>query len=47
MYTVVLEMEHGGRDVNSCLLTCVLYCMEAEFAQIITKIRLNIKDKNN
>ena len=26
----VLEREHGGRDVISCLLPCVLYCMEGD-----------------
>ena len=34
---------HGGRDVISCLLPCVLYCMEGRS----TKIRLSIKDNNN
>ena len=29
------------------ILPCVLYCMEGEFEQIITKIRLSIKYKNN
>ena len=43
----VLKKEQGGRDVISCLLPCVLYCMEGEFEQIITKIRLSIKDNKN
>ena len=42
----VLKKEQGGRDVISCLLSCVLYCMEGEFEQIITKIRLSIKGNN-
>ena len=41
---------YGGRNVISCLLTYVLYCVvciEGEFEPIIPKIRLSIKDKNN
>ena len=38
----VLEREHGDRDAISCLLPCVLYCMEGEFEQVITKTRLSI-----
>ena len=34
---------YGGRDVISCLLPCVLYCMEGRS----TKIRLSIKGNNN
>ena len=53
---IVQEREHSGRDVISFFLTCVrshgllhcvLNCMEGEFEQIITKIRLSIKDNNN
>ena len=43
----MLEREQGGRDFILCLLPCVLYCMEGEFEQIITKIRLSIKGNNN
>ena len=46
MERVELKREHGDRDAISCLLPCVLYCMEGEFEQVITKIRLNIKDNN-
>ena len=42
----LLKKEQGRRDVISCLLPCVLYCMEGEFEQIITKIRLSIKGNN-
>ena len=42
----MLKREQGGRDVMLCLLPCVLYCMGGEFEQIITKIRLSIKDNN-
>ena len=41
---------YGGRNVISCLLTYVLYCIvciEGEFEPIIPKNRLSIKDKNN
>ena len=31
----MLERQHGGYYVISCLLPCVLYCMEGEFGQII------------
>ena len=47
MEKVALERKHGGRDAISCLLLCVLYCMEGEFEEIITKIRLSVKDNNN
>ena len=49
MEKVVLEREHGGCDAILCLtyLNCVLYCMEGEFEQVITKIHLSIKDNNN
>ena len=43
---VVLEREHGGQDAISCLLPCILYCLEGEFEQIITKIRLSVNDNN-
>ena len=43
---IVLEREHRGRDAIACLPR-VLYCMEGEFEQIITKIRLSIKDNSN
>ena len=42
---VVLEREQGGRDVISCPVPCVLHCIEGEFEQIITKIRLSIKQQ--
>ena len=42
---VALERENGDRDALTP--TCVLYCMEGEFEQTITKTRLNIKDNNN
>ena len=32
---------NGGRDAISCLLPCVIYCMEGEFEQIVSKIRLS------
>ena len=44
---VVLERERGGQDAISWPLPGVLYCLEGEFEQIITKIRLSIKDNNN
>ena len=44
MEKVVLEREHGGQDAISCLLPCILYCLEGEFEQIITKIRLSVND---
>ena len=44
---VVLEREHGRQDAISCLLPCVLYCMEGEFEQIMTKIRWGIKENKN
>ena len=44
---IVLERKHGGRDAISCLLLCVLFCMEGEFEEIISKIRLSIKDNIN
>ena len=44
---VVLEREHGGQDGISCLLPCLLYCMESKIEQIITNIRLSIKDNYN
>ena len=47
MEKVVLKREHGGRDAISCLVACVLYCMEGELEQIIMKFRLSIKDNNN
>ena len=47
MEKVVLERKHSGRDAISCLLPCVLYCMDCEFEQIVRKIRLSVKDKNN
>ena len=47
MEKIVLERKHGGGDAISCLLPCVLYCMEGEFEEIITKIRLSFKDNNN
>ena len=34
-------------DATSCPLPCVLYCMEGEFEQIITKIHYSVKDNNN
>ena len=37
----------GGLDVISCLPPCLLYCIEGEFEQIITKFRVGIKDNNN
>ena len=41
---VVLEREHGGRDAQ---MRCHLeYYIEAEFEQIVTKIRLSIRDNN-
>ena len=43
----MVERKHGGRDAISCLLPCVLYCMEGEFEQVIMKLRLIIKDNNN
>ena len=39
---VLLERMHGRQDAISCLLPCLLYYMESEFKQIITKIRLSI-----
>ena len=42
----MLEREHRGRDAIA-RLPRVLYRMEAEFEQIIAKIRLSIKDNNN
>ena len=49
-----LEVEFRGKRCIGkgawrprCILPCVLYCMEGEFEQIITKIRLSIKYKNN
>ena len=47
MEKVVLERERGGQDAISWPLPSVLYCLEGEFGQIITKIRLSIKDNNN
>ena len=44
---VVLERERGGQDAISWPLPGVLYCLEGEFEQIITKILLSIKDNNN
>ena len=44
---VVLEREHGGQDAISCLLPCVLYCVEGELEQIISKLHLNFKDNGN
>ena len=44
---VVVGRKHGGRDAISCLLPCVLYCMEGEFEQVIMKLRLIIKYNNN
>ena len=43
---VVLEREHGVQDAISSLLPCILYCLEGEFEQIITKICLSINDNN-
>ena len=41
---VVLEREHGGRDAQ---MRChLVYYIEAEFEQIVTKIRLSIRDNN-
>ena len=41
---VVLEREHGGRDAQ---MRChLVYYTEAEFEQIVTKIRLSIRDNN-
>ena len=49
-----LEVEFRGKRCIGkgawrprCILPCVLYCMEGKFEQIITKIRLSIKYKNN
>ena len=39
--TLSWKESNGGRDAISCLLPCVLYCMEGEFEQIISKIRLS------
>ena len=47
MVNVLLEREHGGRDASYLVYYSVLYCMEGEFEQIITKIRLSIKYKNS
>ena len=47
MVNVLLEREHGGRDASYLVYYSVLYCTEGEFEQIITKIRLSIKYKNN
>ena len=44
---VLERVEQSGWDAISCLLTCVLFCMEGEFQQINTKIRLSFKDNNN
>ena len=38
---VVLEREHGGRDAQMRY-----HLVEAEFEQIVTKIRLSIRDNN-
>ena len=43
---VVLERERGGQDAISWPLPGVLYCLEGEFEQIITKIRLSVNDNN-
>ena len=43
MEKVVLERERGGQDAISWPLPGVLYCLEGELEQIITKIRLSIK----
>ena len=42
MENVVLEREHGVPRT----LSCVLYCIESEFEQIIRKTSLSIKDNN-
>ena len=34
---VVLEREHGRQDAISCLLPCVLYCMEGELVGVLRK----------
>ena len=39
--TLSWKESNGGRDAVSCLLPCVLYCMEGEFEQVISKIRLS------
>ena len=46
MEKVVLEREHGGQDAISCLLPCILFCLEGEFEPFITKICLSINDNN-
>ena len=43
----MLEREHGRQDASLCLLLCVLYYMEGEFEQIVTKIRWSVKENNN
>ena len=47
MVNVLLEREHGSRDASYLVYHLVLYCTEGEFEQIITKIRLSTKYKNN
>lgn len=37
----------GGCDAISFHLLCVLYCIEGEFEQIISKLRVSINDNNN
>ena len=43
----MVERELGGRDAISCILPCVLHCLEGEFEKVIMKLCLIIKDTNS